>query len=369
MKTRIKIVVTGSMGSGVTSLVKRYSDGKFTHYIPSTVGVDFIMKTFKNVIMQIWDQGGNPKFISSSTTFLNDTNVFLLTCDLTKKDELENLNQHFEKIKNSINEETVIAVVGTKKDADNVVISETELQQHATEIFGSNTIVMTTSAKTGENVDDLFKQVSDLAVERLAEKEEVILDSLDTSPKSKTPLVDKYDAISRWSLKFLPENGTSKDEISRRLAINDSDDEATKTAKIDILASLTAFKYYRQWSTKDLDQQEILLCGLKKSVEDKKNINLNLNLHDLMRYVKNDGFFIQRKIPGHLHESLEALLKDDKLKKKLNYCLNMLCSNKLKSSVPLLENEESLFTKIKNFFEENIGRLPSNLRILTQKKK
>lgn len=59
-----KILVIGDLGSGKTSIIKRYVHRFFTQNYRATIGVDFALKVIKwdentNIKLQLWDIAGN----------------------------------------------------------------------------------------------------------------------------------------------------------------------------------------------------------------------------------------------------------------------------------------------------------------------
>jgi hypothetical protein len=173
------------------------------------------------------------------------------------------------------------------------------------------------------------------------------------SLKLKGSLVDDYNAIYRLSVKYMSWTENNKDSIKKKLEITGTDEN--NQAKIELLASLAAFKYFRQFDTKDIGQQEVLLGNIKRIIEE--HPGLNLTLDDVMRYIKNDGFFIQKKITGHLHDSLQNLLSSEDYSQRFHDCLNSLCNNSLKK---LESNPEGkLIESIEEFLSENVQELES----------
>jgi len=138
-------------------------------------------------------------------------------------------------------------------------------------------------------------------------------------------LVKLYNDISRWDVKCLPSSlyARTKDKIHSRLAI-DGVNDPHKDDKIQLLALLTVFKYSRQFLSEDIDQQEQVLAMIQDKIKPLElQIKLWLNLHDLMKYVKNEGFFVQRKIPSHFNQSLQAVLESHS--SEFFNCLSYIC--------------------------------------------
>lgn len=102
-KKTLKIVIVGDSGVGKTSLMNRYSTGKFTGQYKATIGADFLSKD--NVIvddpflqqrhlvtLQIWDTAGQERFQSLGVGFYRGADACLLVYDVTDPHSLDNLD-------------------------------------------------------------------------------------------------------------------------------------------------------------------------------------------------------------------------------------------------------------------------------------
>lgn len=194
--------------------------------------------------------------------------------------------------------------------------ADTSLQLTATKRDVNSTLLLTAS---DQNVNSSL-QLTSPSHEKIPNILISNKDQLETSVKfilkkdkqvesdKQSSLISKYEKISRWDIKFLPaprdNTGKSKDEISAKLSIAGLDDQ-NRNIKIELLALMVAFKYHRGFWTNNIVQQEILLRRMHDIIS--KNSSLNLTFDDLMIYIKNDGFFVQRSIPTHLKNSVQAL--------------------------------------------------------------
>jgi len=101
-KKTLKIVILGDSGVGKTSLMNRYSTGKFTGQYKATIGADFLSKD--NVVvtdhfgqrylvtLQIWDTAGQERFQSLGVGFYRGADACLLVYDITDPHSLDNLD-------------------------------------------------------------------------------------------------------------------------------------------------------------------------------------------------------------------------------------------------------------------------------------
>ena len=60
---KIQLIVLGDGAVGKTSLLKMYSEKKFTHDHKTTIGLDYVSKTYtspkdEKILVKIWDTAG-----------------------------------------------------------------------------------------------------------------------------------------------------------------------------------------------------------------------------------------------------------------------------------------------------------------------
>lgn len=87
---------------GKTSLMNRYSTGKFTGQYKATIGADFLSKdnvvlsdlfgTRQLVTLQIWDTAGQERFQSLGVGFYRGADACLLVYDITDPSSLDHLD-------------------------------------------------------------------------------------------------------------------------------------------------------------------------------------------------------------------------------------------------------------------------------------
>ncbi|MFO8017525.1 MAG: GTP-binding protein [Promethearchaeia archaeon] len=155
-----KVILTGDYKVGKTSLVDRFVNDKFEESYLATIGLDISKKTEEitdNTTMNfiIWDIGGQIKQMAPyRSRFYDGANAAFIVIDRTRPGNLNSINAWYEDIKKSVPKDIPMVIVGNKSDlVDDIVITEEEIEEIA-EKYGFHHI--TTSAKTGENVNDAF---------------------------------------------------------------------------------------------------------------------------------------------------------------------------------------------------------------------
>lgn len=158
MSSPKKIVLLGHFGVGKTSLMRRFIDDTFSEDYKVTLGVQIQKKVVelqsgKKLSLIIWDVEGNTSVKNARLSYLLGSNGFIYVFDATRLDtfselieEIEFLNETYPKAK--------IKVIGNKVD----LVSK----QSLIDILASKNVKydFLTSAKTGENVNDMFKELA-----------------------------------------------------------------------------------------------------------------------------------------------------------------------------------------------------------------
>ena len=174
-----KILIIGEPSVGKTAIMERFCDGVFHEDLISTIGVDFNTKVVTvgntRIKLQLWDTAGQERFKNVTTSYYRGTQGCLVVYDVTKKESFEKVT-HWIKEYETEQEISYIIVVGNKIDLDDeVVVDEQEALAFAKQ---QNYKAALCSAKTGQNVDQIFQMLAQGIFENKA-----IMDNL---PKKNT---------------------------------------------------------------------------------------------------------------------------------------------------------------------------------------
>ncbi len=152
-----KTIIAGDGGVGKTTMLHRYIKGRFIENMQMTIGVEFFLKELnfdgEQVMLQIWDFGGQERFRFLLESYAMGAKGALLLFDLTRPITLENLEQ-WVNICRAENPELPILFIGSKSDLS-INISEDYVFQFKEENNFFNYLKI--SSKTGENVELAFK--------------------------------------------------------------------------------------------------------------------------------------------------------------------------------------------------------------------
>jgi len=156
-----KIIFIGDPGVGKTSIVLRYATSTFETDYLATIGVNIVAKELsidgRVVTLVIWDIGSQEQYSRLRKKYYSNASLAVIVYEVTKHKTLESVKGWLDDLRGYVKSSIPIALVGNKIDLPDRVISREEGQRLAREIHA---VFVETSAKTGENVRNLFEKVA-----------------------------------------------------------------------------------------------------------------------------------------------------------------------------------------------------------------
>lgn len=153
-----KIIVLGESNVGKSSLFLRYTLDIFRDAMANTIGID---NSFKELIidgspvhLQLWDTAGQERFRSIVTAYYRESDGFVFVYDVT----VEYMVQRIEEMTDCIDPRFTV-VVGNKIDSIGKDKLEEEKMRLSLVAKKYNFKSYFSSAKTGENVNELFEEL------------------------------------------------------------------------------------------------------------------------------------------------------------------------------------------------------------------
>lgn len=154
--TSKKVILAGSFGVGKTSLFNQFIHNKFDDKYLTTIGVKVNKKVVnidgRELSILLWDIAGEVSQDKVPVTYFLGASGVIYVFDLSRPTTYKNIAEDIEYLKDVL-DGGVIRVVGNKKD----LVTDEQLE----EIRGGLELPfdIATSAKTGENVEELFYDI------------------------------------------------------------------------------------------------------------------------------------------------------------------------------------------------------------------
>ncbi len=166
---KMKICLVGSGAVGKTSLIRKFVFDEFTDAYITTIGTKITKKDFTikhpsrdeeiDVTMMIWDIMGQKGFrqLLQEAYFFGVHGV-IAVCDITDRDTLKELDGWVDSAFGVAGNVPVVFLANKIDLKDKAAFDFDELKANASKYEKS--IVFPSSAKTGENVEEIFQKLS-----------------------------------------------------------------------------------------------------------------------------------------------------------------------------------------------------------------
>jgi len=165
-----KLVLLGDTSVGKSSCVERFVKNEFFDFQEPTIGAAFFNKTVNleratSVKFEIWDTAGQERYRSLAPMYYRGAAAAVVVYDITSSESLAGAKGWIEELHRQASADIIMGLAGNKLDlASKRQVPTEEAKAYATE---NDCFFFETSAKTGENIEDLFKAIAHkLATER-----------------------------------------------------------------------------------------------------------------------------------------------------------------------------------------------------------
>lgn len=159
-----KICLLGPTGVGKTSLVRQFVDGIFSEKYLTTIGVKIDRKQMdiddKSLQLLIWDIEGVDRYCGFNPRYLRGAAAFVIVVDQTRSQSLLEGMDIFTSARDSFPNTPAFFVVNKSDLPNEWYWTPEEIEQHQ-RLF---THAINTSAKTGENVEQLFYKIASVVI-------------------------------------------------------------------------------------------------------------------------------------------------------------------------------------------------------------
>ena len=172
-----QILLIGDSLVGKTCLIQRYVNGTFKDDYITTVGLDYHTKleiiNNLNVSVKLWDTAGQERFKALTASFFRNAEGVVIAYDVTNSESFDNLKFWISSIKTNLFEKNIfipIIIIGNKIDLEDM----REISKDVASTFAKENKFkyFETSAKTGEGVDEAFRDLVNQVLANLDKNEE-----------------------------------------------------------------------------------------------------------------------------------------------------------------------------------------------------
>lgn len=166
-----KVIIIGDSSCGKTSISQKYSKDYFSENESNTIGVAYLTKQFENhetgktTKICFWDTAGQERYFSIVKLYFKNARGIICVYDINDINTLKNCHKWLSQAKEYLNDEKElnipIILVGNKCDLMSDSQKEEKIRNSLIEEYKSsyNVCHFITSAKTGENIENMMNHL------------------------------------------------------------------------------------------------------------------------------------------------------------------------------------------------------------------
>ena len=167
-----KIITLGDSSVGKTSIINRFINDTFDEELTPTIGIKHTFKTLEinntKVKLSVIDTNGQEKYRSLSVSYFRHADVVLFIFNLNEPLSFNNIQEWINVFNDNNNKKKVILkyLIGSKSDL------EQRVEQNLIDEFANNNnmLYMATSAKTNNQINELFQKIGEDILEEEEKK-------------------------------------------------------------------------------------------------------------------------------------------------------------------------------------------------------
>lgn len=164
---QMKVVLVGNTSVGKTCIAKQAIGNNFDENTQPTLGAAYtslMTNVFdKEVCLQIWDTAGQEKYRSLAPSYYRNSDAIVLVFSLVDFESFNSLDMWISSVKANNSTESLLFLVGNKKDLKDLRQITTEMGTQKAE--DNKAFYYEVSAKTGEGVSELFAAIPKYFIE------------------------------------------------------------------------------------------------------------------------------------------------------------------------------------------------------------
>ena len=155
---QFKIILVGDISVGKSNLLSRFCRNEFSLEPKVTVGFEFATKVVKadqdQITIQVWDTCGQEHFSSVTSSFYKGSIGAFIIFDISNSSTFKSLDKWYNEVKDNVEENAIILLVGNKTDLNNL----REVRYEDAQAFAQkrDLVYFETSALASTNVNEAF---------------------------------------------------------------------------------------------------------------------------------------------------------------------------------------------------------------------
>ena len=167
----------------------RFADDTFMDSFITTIGVDFRYKTMnidnKVIKLQIWDTAGQEKFKAITSSYYRNTDAVMIVFDVSDAKSFENIVSWLSEINEYCSTNPSKMIIGNKSDIDE---SKRDIDYETAKEYTDKLDIpyIETSAKTAENVEKAFQDLSKQLIEKKTIQQNNLQNAIDFNQNNST---------------------------------------------------------------------------------------------------------------------------------------------------------------------------------------
>ena len=172
-----KVILIGSAAVGKTSLLHRFVENNFSFRYKLTIGADFLSKVIEGYPkpdttckLQIWDIGGQDRYKFLRSSFFDGANGALVVFDISRWHTYKELNDWISDLRDFAGKDIPFILIGNKADLIEDISEEFDKKSAEDLAKRENSLFFSTSAKTGENVEEAFLNLTQRMLKNVTAK-------------------------------------------------------------------------------------------------------------------------------------------------------------------------------------------------------
>lgn len=167
-----KVIICGDYAVGKTSLVRRFSTGKFTFDYKTTLAVNLVntevtIEGFR-IDLTVWDTAGQERFQNLRKEYYKNAKAVIFVYDLTRPESYHHIEERWKPEVDSTIQGYTPLLIGTKED----LVEQRVVTQRSGENLGRRigAAYLETSALSGKNVEKAFHDLARLLLTKALTK-------------------------------------------------------------------------------------------------------------------------------------------------------------------------------------------------------